>query len=121
MENDIVEVNGTYLDLLISGLKERELNLENNVVQIYKRLGELQQGWSGESYDKFIEIMETYRDPLNSAALTVGAFAEMLEKTFVPAADEFIAACETALRGVSSGGHGISRPGGMGPQVDMIM
>ena len=89
MDGDIVEVDLFLLDSLIRGLQERERKLQTNVVQIFGDINNLEAGWSGDSYDRFKELMNTYKDPLNSAAICVGAFAELLKNDIAPAAEMF--------------------------------
>ncbi len=108
MEGEIVEVDTYMLDQLVYGLQSRERALEGNVVKIYGDINNLESGWTGESYNRFKELMNTYKDPLNSAAVCVGAFAELLKEVVVPAAQTYQEKVSAAV------GYGVSRGGGGG-------
>ncbi len=88
-DNDLIYVDGIYLEQLTNGLETSRTNLEGEVNKIYKDLDDLKYGWDGDSYDMFLNIMTEHKDSLNSVAMAVSAFQDFLEKDVVPAANEF--------------------------------
>ncbi len=89
MENDMIYVDGIYLEQLANGLEASRANLEGEVQKIYKDLDELKEGWEGESYDMFLKIMNDHKNSLNSVAMAISAFQDYLAKDVIPAANEF--------------------------------
>jgi len=89
MENDMIYVDGIYLEQLSNGLETSRANLEGEVQKIYKDLEELKNGWEGESYDMFVKIMNEHQNSLNSVAMAIAAFQDYLAKDVIPAANEF--------------------------------
>lgn len=93
---DIV-VNNGYIETLISELEVYADSIETQVEEIFTDIENMEESWSGESYDAFSQSVMSYKPAFDSIAETTRAYANILRNQITPEATELESKIKTAL------------------------